>query len=82
MRTVIYCVCANIKVRDNNIRECAPFAKFAKIIDREHFVTYGRCSFLDHLLNSERHFEDETSLSETSLSSRLQHGGQEMNFIK
>ena len=28
------------KFRDN-IRECAPFAKFAKIIDREHFATYG-----------------------------------------
>ena len=26
---------------DNNIRECAPFAKFAKIIDREHCATYG-----------------------------------------
>ena len=34
-------MCANIKVRNNNIRECAPFAKFTKIIDREHFATYG-----------------------------------------
>ena len=31
----------DIKVRDNNIRECTPFAKFAKIIDREYFATYG-----------------------------------------
>ena len=31
----------NIKFANNNIRECAPFAKFVKIIDREHFATYG-----------------------------------------
>ena len=30
-------VCANLKVC-----ECAPFVKLAKIIDLEHFVTYGR----------------------------------------
>ena len=43
MRTLLYCVymCEH-RVRDNNIRECAPFAKFAKIIDREHFATYGK----------------------------------------
>ena len=41
VRTLIYRVCANIKVRNNNICECAPFAKFVKIIDCEHFVTYG-----------------------------------------
>ena len=41
VRTLTYCVCANITVRDNNICECAPFAKFAKIIDCKHFVTYG-----------------------------------------
>ena len=41
VHTLIYRVCANIKVRNNNIRKCAPFTKFAKIIDCEHFVTYG-----------------------------------------
>ncbi len=34
----------DIKVRDNNIRECTPSAKFAKIIDREYFATYGSSS--------------------------------------
>ena len=41
--TLIYCVCVNIKFRDNNIRECAPFTKFAKIIDRKNFATYSIC---------------------------------------
>ena len=41
MRTLIYHVCANIKVRDNNNCECALFAKVTKIIARENFETYG-----------------------------------------
>ena len=36
----------NINVRDNNIRECAPFAKFANIIDRENFAIYGIYSMM------------------------------------
>ena len=31
----------NIKFANNNIRECVPFAKFAKIIDHEHFAKYS-----------------------------------------
>ena len=35
VRTLKYRVCVNIKVRNNNIHECAPFAKCANIIDCE-----------------------------------------------
>ena len=38
VRTQIYRICANIKVCDNNIRKCPPFAKFTKMIDREYFA--------------------------------------------
>ena len=45
VHTLKYRVCVNIKVRNNNIHECAPFAKCAKIIDCEtlqHIVyVYG-----------------------------------------
>ena len=43
VRTLKYRVCVNIKVCNNNIHECAPFAKFTKIIDRDNFATYGIC---------------------------------------
>ena len=50
VRTLIYCICANIKVCDNNICECAPFAKFVKIIDCEilrHTVYVNRMDMYD-----------------------------------
>ena len=34
-------LCTNTNICDNNIRVCAPFTKFAKIIDHKHFATYG-----------------------------------------
>ena len=39
VHTPIYRVCANKKVYNNNICECALFVKFAKIIYRKHFAT-------------------------------------------
>ena len=49
--TLTYRVCASTKVHDKNIRECAPFAKISKIIDREHFAKYDILSSRDFRLH-------------------------------
>ena len=60
-------MCENIKVRDNNIRECAPFAKFAKIIDRKHFAMYGNNNNNNNSNNKRILIESEvTGVSSTS----------------
>jgi len=50
VHTIQYCICVNIKVCNNNNRECAPFVKFAKINDREilqHTVYVYRMGMYD-----------------------------------
>ena len=37
VHTLTYHVCANIKLRDNNIHKCAPFTKFTKMIGHKYF---------------------------------------------